>query len=48
MKLKALFLNCTLKQSPDTSNTEAFIKNAIKVFRELDVESEIVRIADQM
>jgi len=24
--LKALFLNCTLKQSPEVSNTEALIK----------------------
>lgn len=46
MKLKVLFLNCTLKKSPETSNTEAFIKNAAKIFNELDVESEIVRVVD--
>ncbi|MDT0651101.1 flavodoxin family protein [Autumnicola edwardsiae] len=46
MPLKALFLNCTLKKSPETSNTEAFIKNAEKIFRELDVETEIVRVVD--
>lgn len=46
MKLKALFLNCTLKKSPETSNTEAFIKNAEKIFQELDVETESVRIVD--
>lgn len=46
MKLKALFLNCTLKKSPETSNTEAFIENAEKIFQELDVETESVRIVD--
>jgi len=47
MKLKALFLNCTLKKSPETSNTEAFIKNAIKIFKDQDVETEIIRVVDQ-
>ncbi|NJX17363.1 flavodoxin family protein, partial [Tamlana crocina] len=36
MKLKALFLNCTLKKSPETSNTEAFIDQAKMMFKELD------------
>lgn len=46
MTLKALFLNCTLKKSPETSNTAAFIKNAEKIFHELDVETESIRIVD--
>lgn len=46
MKLKALFLNCTLKKSPKTSNTEAFIEHAEKVFKELNVSTEIVRVVD--
>lgn len=46
MKLKALFLNCTLKKSPETSNTEAFIKHAEKIFKELDVATESVRVVD--
>lgn len=46
MKMKALFLNCTLKKSPETSNTEAFIKNAEKIFKELDVETESIRVVD--
>ncbi|CAM4290549.1 flavodoxin family protein [Gillisia limnaea] len=46
MKLKALFLNCTLKKSPETSNTEAFIKHAEKFFKELDVATESVRVVD--
>ncbi|MFD0975859.1 flavodoxin family protein [Salinimicrobium gaetbulicola] len=46
MSLKAIFLNCTLKKSPETSNTEAFIKNAEKIFHDLDVETESVRVVD--
>ncbi|HEY9185461.1 MAG TPA: flavodoxin family protein [Salegentibacter sp.] len=46
MKLKALFLNCTLKKSPKTSNTEAFIEHAEKVFQDLNVSTEIVRVVD--
>jgi len=43
---KAVFLNCTLKRSPDVSNTEALIRKVIEWFDVLDVESEIVRIVD--
>ena len=46
MALKALFLNCTLKKSPETSNTQAFISQAEKVFKDLDVETESIRIVD--
>lgn len=46
MALKALFLNCTLKKSPETSNTRAFIKNAERIFHELDVETEVIRVVD--
>ncbi|MDX1472358.1 MAG: NAD(P)H-dependent oxidoreductase, partial [Flavobacteriaceae bacterium] len=44
--MKALFLNCTLKKSPETSNTEAFIKNAEKIFKDLDVDTESIRVVD--
>lgn len=44
--MKALFLNCTLKKSPETSNTQAFITQAEKIFKELDVATETVRVAD--
>lgn len=44
--MKALFLNCTLKKSPETSNTQAFIAQAEKIFKELDVATETVRVAD--
>ncbi|HEX6206896.1 MAG TPA: flavodoxin family protein [Actinomycetota bacterium] len=45
-ELKALFLNCTLKRSPEVSNTEALIRKVIEWFDRLDVESEIVRVVD--
>ncbi len=47
MPLKALFLNCTLKKSPETSNTQAFIAHAEKIFHELEVETESIRIVDK-
>ena len=46
MKLKTLFLNCTLKKSPETSNTQAFITEAEKIFMELGVETETIRVVD--
>lgn len=46
MSLKALFLNCTLKRSPEESNTEAFIANAARIFRDLKVETESLRVVD--
>lgn len=46
MGLKALFLNCTLKRSPEISNTRALIDKAVKLFEELGVESEVVRVVD--
>jgi multimeric flavodoxin WrbA len=44
--LKALFLNCTLKKSPDVSNTQALIDKVAALFQELDVETETVRVVD--
>lgn len=46
MPLKAIFLNCTLKKSPETSNTAAFIGQAEKMFSELNVETEAIRVID--
>lgn len=46
MALKALFLNCTLKKSPEVSNTRAFIDKSITIFKELDVETEVLRVID--
>ena len=46
MALKTLFLNCTLKKSPEVSNTEALINKAVKLYSELGVKSEILRMID--
>lgn len=46
MGLRAIFLNCTLKKSPQTSNTDALIQKAAKLFTILGVTSKIIRIAD--
>lgn len=46
MDLSALFLNCTLKTSDQTSNTAAFIGQAEKIFEELGVSCETIRLAD--
>ncbi|MDD3621623.1 MAG: hypothetical protein PHQ81_04390 [Methanofollis sp.] len=48
MVVKALFLNCTLKYSPEVSNTGALIRKAVTLFLDLGVESEVVRVTDYM
>jgi multimeric flavodoxin WrbA len=45
-RLRAVFLNCTLKKSPEISNTEALIRKVIEWFDALGVESELVRVVD--
>jgi hypothetical protein len=35
--LKALFLNCTLKKSPEVSNTDALIKVVADLMTAMDV-----------
>lgn len=44
--LKAVILNCTLKKSPEVSNTEALIRKVVDLMTPLSVESEIVRVVD--
>ncbi|MDD3041985.1 MAG: flavodoxin family protein [Methanosarcinaceae archaeon] len=46
MALKALFLNCTLKKSPDVSNTHALIDKAVVLFKEMGIESDMIRVVD--
>ena len=46
MDLKAVILNCTLKKSPEVSNTEALIRKVVDLMTPLGVESEIVRVVD--
>jgi len=46
MAMRALFLNCTLKKSPQVSNTRALVDKAVIIFKELGVESEVIRVVD--
>ena len=46
MSLKAVILNCTLKKSPEVSNTQALIDHVIGHLESLDVECETVRVVD--
>ncbi len=46
MKLKAVILNCTLKKSPAVSNTGALINKVVKLYKGLDVSSEVIRVVD--
>jgi multimeric flavodoxin WrbA len=46
MNLKAVFLNCTLKKSPETSNTEALINKMVDLYARTGVESKVIRIVD--
>jgi len=45
-KLKALFLNCTLKKSSLTSNTRVLIDKVIEHMNEYDVDSEVLTVVD--
>jgi len=47
-KLKALVLNCTIKYSPEVSNTEALAKQVIKRLQEKhdNLEVELLRVTD--
>src|SRR5215208_5415882 len=44
--MKALLINCTLKPSPESSNTEALAFVVEKAFGDHDVEAEMVRALD--
>jgi multimeric flavodoxin WrbA len=46
MEINGLFLNCTLKKSPEESNTEGLINMVRSHFDELDVKSEVLRPVD--
>jgi multimeric flavodoxin WrbA len=45
--MKALVVNCTLKSSPETSNTEALAGVVVAALREQEVEVETVRAVDR-
>ena len=44
--LKALFINCTLKRSPETSNTQGLMDVSIEIMRKQGVEVDCIRAID--
>ena len=44
--LRALYINCTLKRSPEISNTQALADQSIGIMRRLGVQVEVVRAVD--
>jgi multimeric flavodoxin WrbA len=46
MAIKALVLNCSLKDSSETSNTRALIDEAVKIFEENGADTEVLTMAD--
>jgi multimeric flavodoxin WrbA len=44
--LKALYINCTLKRSPETSHTQGLADTSIAVMREQGVEVDVIRAVD--
>ena len=46
MRLKAVLLNCTLKTSPEVSNTQALMDIVRGHLDDLDVDSEVIRVVD--
>jgi multimeric flavodoxin WrbA len=44
--LKALFINCTLKRSPEVSNTQGLMDKSIAVMRAQGVEVDCIRAID--
>ena len=44
--LKALFINCTLKRSPELSNTQGLVDASANIMREHGVHVDIVRAID--
>ncbi len=44
--LKALGINCTLKRTPEVSNTEALMNRVLGILGEHGVETEILRVVD--
>jgi multimeric flavodoxin WrbA len=46
--LSAVFLNCTLKRSPEPSNTQALMDNAAVIMRAHGVQVDTIRVADHV
>lgn len=45
--LKALFINCTLKKSPETSHTRGLINRSVDIMRANGISTEVIRAVDQ-
>src|ERR687891_360839 len=46
MRLSAVLLNCTLKKSPEISNTQALMDHVVNHLEDLDVACESIRVVD--
>jgi multimeric flavodoxin WrbA len=46
--LRALFVNCTLKRSPEVSNTQGLADRAIAIMRRSGVTVDVIRAADRL
>jgi multimeric flavodoxin WrbA len=46
VKLKAVLLNCTIKKSPEVSNTQALMDRVTEVLESQDVDCESIRVVD--
>ncbi len=44
--LKAMFINCTLKRSPETSNTQGLVDRSVALMRKNGVEVDQIRAVD--
>jgi multimeric flavodoxin WrbA len=44
--MRALFLNCTLKRSPEISNTQALVDASAEIMQKHGVSTEVVRVVD--
>lgn len=44
--LKALYISCTLKKSPEVSNTEGLLKISTKIMEKHGVKTELIRAID--
>jgi len=44
--MKALIINCTLKPSPNFSNTDALINKAVTQLQQQGAETEVIRLVD--
>jgi multimeric flavodoxin WrbA len=46
--LRALFINCTLKHSPEVSNTQGLADHAVRIMRRNGVSVEVIRAVDHV